>query len=338
MGKLTYFPLIVDLTNNNKDVTMLFKKMLSLSVLLLSTLAITPNAFAWTAVASSSSKDYAFIVYGVQDAAKAKELAIEGCNERSGTNDCSAFLTATGSKTIVALVSNNAGGWFASSREDLDEAISVAMKNCKKESSICTLKNIAWDGVSPFAAIASFNGEMIADTVRLHTDRSVAMSRALEACKSVSPTPEKCTSNFFNDSSFIAYSEPVDNAAESYVTVDSSKEIAEKNSLKNCNDLYKKKCKIVSSFQSGKIMPVPKNVQKKMDELEAIKKAKNQAPKPTPVALNSRQSVTCHNDCINGNCVRTFSDGRKERWQAPRVYNGFTNSWDFDITTNACGL
>lgn len=316
---------------------MLLKKMLSLSVLLLSTLAITPNAFAWTAVASSSSKDYAFIQFGVPDAATAKELAIKECNERSGTNDCSAFFSANG-KTVVALVSNKAGGWYAASREDVDEAISVAMKGCKKESSTCTLNNIAWDGVSPFGAAGIVNGEIIMETIISNTDRSVAMSQALESCKSISPTPEKCTSNFFNNKMFVTYSQAVDNPKEEYVYVSKSKEMSEKNSLQGCNDLYKKKCKITWAFQSGKVMPVPKKVQKKMDELEAIRKAQNQAPKQTPVALNARQSVTCHNDCVNGNCVRTFSDGRKERWQAPQKFNPFTNMFEFDTMTNACGV
>lgn len=51
----------------------------------------------------------------------------------------------------------------------------------------------------------------------------------------------------------------------------------------------------------------------------------------------SQNDVTCQNVCSNGNCVRTLPDGRKERWQAPRVYNSFTRNWEWDTSTNACG-
>lgn len=58
------------------------------------------------------------------------------------------------------------------------------------------------------------------------------------------------------------------------------------------------------------------------------------------VASNSRSTnrVTCHNECYNGSCVRTFPDGRKERWQAPRKFDPFTQNWGWDTTTNACGI
>jgi hypothetical protein len=48
-----------------------------------------------------------------------------------------------------------------------------------------------------------------------------------------------------------------------------------------------------------------------------------------------RNVLSCTNSCMNGNCVRTFSDGRKERWQAPRVYNPSKSDWEWD--TSSCG-
>ena len=52
---------------------------------------------------------------------------------------------------------------------------------------------------------------------------------------------------------------------------------------------------------------------------------------------NSRNVITCHNECQNGSCVRTFPGGRKERWQAPRVFDSISQNWGWDTTTNACG-
>lgn len=57
----------------------------------------------------------------------------------------------------------------------------------------------------------------------------------------------------------------------------------------------------------------------------------------TRVASTQRNVVRCSNSCTNGSCVRTFENGRKERWQAPRVYDAINNNWTWDITTNACG-
>jgi len=57
----------------------------------------------------------------------------------------------------------------------------------------------------------------------------------------------------------------------------------------------------------------------------------------TRVASTQPNVVRCSNSCTNGSCVRTFENGRKERWQAPRVYDAINNNWTWDITTNACG-
>jgi hypothetical protein len=48
-----------------------------------------------------------------------------------------------------------------------------------------------------------------------------------------------------------------------------------------------------------------------------------------------RNTTNCTNDCVNGSCVRTFPNGRKERWQAPRIYDPFSGDWKWD--TNSCG-
>ena len=53
------------------------------------------------------------------------------------------------------------------------------------------------------------------------------------------------------------------------------------------------------------------------------------------VRTTQRDVVRCSNVCTNGNCVRTFENGRKERWQAPRVYDPFKNDWTWD--TDSCG-
>ncbi len=40
--------------------------------------------------------------------------------------------------------------------------------------------------------------------------------------------------------------------------------------------------------------------------------------------------VTCNTNCRNGNCFRTYSDGRKINFQAKQKYNMFNNQWEWD--------
>lgn len=62
------------------------------------------------------------------------------------------------------------------------------------------------------------------------------------------------------------------------------------------------------------------------------------AKKMTTVAQTvSRNELKCTNYCENGVCVRTFPNGRKEKWYPPRVFNPATQNHEWDTSTNACG-
>ena len=65
-------------------------------------------------------------------------------------------------------------------------------------------------------------------------------------------------------------------------------------------------------------------------------------PKPVASSVKKEASqstqqnaVSCSNQCVNGDCLRTFSDGRQERWQAPRKFNALSGDWEWE--TNSCG-
>lgn len=76
-----------------------------------------------------------------------------------------------------------------------------------------------------------------------------------------------------------------------------------------------------------------------LDENFPLKKGSNKSNvKPVYSVNTQRNVVRCSNQCTNGFCNRTFSDGRKDTWQAPWVFNSLRNNWEWDITTNACGL
>src|SRR5690554_34337 len=43
--------------------------------------------------------------------------------------------------------------------------------------------------------------------------------------------------------------------------------------------------------------------------------------------------VTCNTRCLNGDCYRTYGDGRKVRFQAQQKYNPVSGNWEYDSGT-----
>jgi hypothetical protein len=61
----------------------------------------------------------------------------------------------------------------------------------------------------------------------------------------------------------------------------------------------------------------------------APKPAQNTSPFPArPAAVPG--STTCNTRCVNGDCYRTYGDGRKRHFQAQHKFNPFTNQWEWD--------
>lgn len=94
--------------------------------------------------------------------------------------------------------------------------------------------------------------------------------------------------------------------------------------------------------EAGQTYPTPEDIKKSVARYDARNAAATPAPPPADrqVSSTTRSTniLTCKNDCYNGACVRTFPDGRTERWQAPRRYSPLTRNWEYDTTTNACGV
>lgn len=87
--------------------------------------------------------------------------------------------------------------------------------------------------------------------------------------------------------------------------------------------------------EDGIPQPDPVKVARAVRKLEAAASAPRGATAARTAQYNN---VSCTNHCVNGDCIRTFSDGRKERWQAPRVYDPISRNWKWDTSTNACGV
>lgn len=71
----------------------------------------------------------------------------------------------------------------------------------------------------------------------------------------------------------------------------------------------------------------------------AIERWQKSQPKPKPSASvhegnNSTQTNSCQVNCVNGDCVRRWPNGKSERFQAPRKFNPFNSQWEWD--TSGC--
>lgn len=89
--------------------------------------------------------------------------------------------------------------------------------------------------------------------------------------------------------------------------------------------------------EAGVALPDIKALAAKREAVLKKRVATERAVRTQQARSVSTKALTCTNECFNGACVRTFPNGRKERWQAPRAFNPMTQNWDWDITTNACG-
>lgn len=112
--------------------------------------------------------------------------------------------------------------------------------------------------------------------------------------------------------------------------------------LEKLRDTYEEDLEAFYKYNTepGQTYPSAAEVRKTLAKYEADQRRKAQAAAAPPArqsTTTSRNVVRCSNDCVNGNCVRTLEDGRKERWLAPRRYNPLTSNWEWDVTTNACG-
>lgn len=63
--------------------------------------------------------------------------------------------------------------------------------------------------------------------------------------------------------------------------------------------------------------------------LKAVAAATNTGSYP-PAPAARPGVVTCSTRCNNGDCYRTYADGRKTHFQAQQKYNPLNNQWEFD--------
>lgn len=264
--------------------------------------------------------------------------ALQGCESNGGVN-CKIFGETGGPEAIA--VSRGTGGFSIASNIDPQVASNKAHKMCNEKFNNCKFDGVYWVPETLFASIAGNH----TDDGRVYqtyfsykfANQEDADTAALKGCKERARAD--CTI-FKRFHSKVTYAEGEGKAGNFYATGETTK-IAKDLILKKCfieNKNFPNSCKITLIAENPAPTAEPKNFQSVYEKTTVAREkregAKNQG-NVKQVYTNQRNVVNCHNQCFNGDCLRTFSDGRKERWQAPRVFDPFTNDWKWE--TSSCG-
>lgn len=296
------------------------------TILFVFSIFLSINAHAWTAIAYGENGHIHLENEGYSKEYTEKG-AIQACNEYD--ENCSIILSGPG-ENFFAVVRYDGGVWAAYDKV-LKTAEKIALDRCNKEKKKnCRVSQVTWDGLGNIFSLST-DGERDFGGFSYLTEKANELS--LQNCKKESKSPDKCKFKSISDG-FISVSNSEKTGLSGWSS-DSDPESSKKNSIKYCGQ---DDCKVIVHFKSGEIKPAPKELAIRVSELEKKEKAEKLKLEKKQGPLKNVGRITCTNQCINGSCVRTFADGRKEKWTAPRVFNPLTNTWDWDINTNACGI
>jgi hypothetical protein len=284
-------------------------------------LMLCTEALAWSAVAFSTATGALRTEYNYDTPEEAVQAALDACNKDG--DDCKQLIVRGGEKV------------FTVSNPIPVVAARAALTNCKKLGHDCRVVTAVWDSGHTYLAVAegddAWNWSFGSDT------EAMAIEFAVNGCKKYSKKPETCKvkqtssgKNFvLSNHSWFAIAE-----SSTYTGLGSmpSKKGAIENAMQSCNEGKKpgETCKVSKTFENPGPAPEP----------ASMKQVLTMIKKPAPVKtqkVTTRQvnRTSCTNNCVNGSCVRTFPDGRTERWQAQRVYDAMSSDWKWD--TNSCG-
>ncbi|NMV41955.1 DUF4189 domain-containing protein [Ralstonia insidiosa] len=291
------------------------------------------HAFAWGATAVGDGNVH-FTYYDAPTAQEAEQRALVGCANK--TANCR-LATKRAVRSTAMMMAVGDGGWAQAADPNPDEAAKDALASCKKITNGCRIESAIWDSTPYWGAMAVGDDFLFIKTGA--ETQEEAERTAVERCQSASATKSGCAARRDFSTSAHVYYAVAKGAGSTGFAFNSSAEKAKAEALKYCEDGKKdsKPCLVKQTFESVGAPAAPTSMRRWIAEAE--KASKPRRAKPAVVATTaSRNIVRCTNRCTNGSCVRTFENGRTERWQAPRVYDPFTQNWKWDTDTNACGV
>jgi len=311
-----------------------FPRILASSLLSLALAGSTGAALAAAAVAKAAN-GYTFTVTEGKNLEESKLEALAGCRERG--SDCE--LMAWGGDAAAIAVVKSAGSTTVVLRDTPALARDAAMKMCRKQAKACTFTALYWEPGGEWLAWATAegaDGELRAQFYAYgYASEAQARQVALDGCAArLKDATQACTVT----TKWGAWTR-VTAASPSYTAyqLETDRAQAEKLALARCREHTPsgQACKVVRAEQNAGPRAKPASFDKVFAQTAVAKERAALARPPAPPAPPRGQVMSCTNRCVNGSCVRTFSNGRTERWEAPRVLDPFTNNWKWD--TSSCG-
>jgi hypothetical protein len=325
------------------------RSMFALSAILAVVLSASSNVALAAAALAGGSTGYTFASTGQDSTAEAEKDALANCEKNS--SKCALMASFTGAGALALAKGSN--GKVAAVDEDPRIAAKTAVKSCEKKFKDCKLTEIYWergDRWASFALALKPNDKISIESyfAYAHDSKPEAEEAALAGCNKrleaeiVNQPSAKgavCRiNNTFSGAGGYAEASSV-KSVQTWKATNVSVEKARESALANCKLSVgaDAACKIQASFSNPPTLSAPKSfagvyatTEVALEERRAQRSTQRQN-----IRTQENNVVSCTNQCTNGSCLRTFSNGRTERWQAPRVFDPMTNDWKWEV--NSCG-
>ena len=298
----------------------------------------TFNASAAAAVAVGGN-GYSYAVLDADDLDQAKARALAGC--RQGDSDCA--ITVWSGKPAAIALAKSPGGTTSVVRDTPEAARDAAMQLCRKSYKDCKFAALYWEPGGYWAAWASAKSgkELVAEFFTFHYgSEAEAREEALAGCEKLVKSTSagetggaRCEVATRRGAWTRAIAATGGGFSVTHLSDDHAE--AQTQALASCGRHAKpgEKCRLTQVDRNPGTRAQPKSFDKVFAQTELAKERRQAVPRKA--AGRAGNTLTCTNRCVNGSCVRTFANGHTERWEAPRVFDPFTNNWKWD--TSSCG-
>jgi len=306
------------------------------------------SAHAAAALAGGST-NYTHASTNKDSIAEAEKKALANCAENSP--GCKIMISFTGAGALA--IAKGSNGRFAVADKDPKIAAKMAVKACTKEYKNCKLTAIYWESGDRWASFARAlkpnDKNAMATYFSYDNDsRPEAEAAALVGCNNnlktiiVSKPSAKgavCSiDNTFAGAGFHVQASSAESEQTWTATSDSLAKSREsvitacKISLGTAAT-----CKTTAEYSNPSTALAPSSFAAVYATTEVSIANRNTeiTTRHENTIAHEKNVVSCTNQCTNGSCLRTFSNGRSERWQAPRVFDPIASDWKWE--TASCG-
>lgn len=296
-------------------------------------LAGTSAASHGAAAVAKGDRNYTYTIVNADDTDSARSEALAECVQRA--SNCR-ILTATPHAGALAMAKGD-DGMYVQHHADPARARALALANCKASYKNCRFVAIYWEQGTSWGAVGrQRKGDGALHDIYFehsHASQALASDAVMARCKAdIAPGSGNSCDVTMQRRGAWTYVLAESKNGSGMGIAETAGEATEK-AMNSCSGLSKPEnpCKVTKTIASRALQPEPATYAAVAAQTRAASPPRPVAARPA--ATNGR--LTCSNRCVNGNCVRTFPNGRSERWQAQQVFDPFTNNWKWE--TSSCG-